>query len=62
MLHLLQLVVSGVQAPHGGAGRQCRGNREKLPGKQGETAGETGRKGRGNGNTAAAVSSNTARC
>jgi hypothetical protein len=35
---------------------------EKPPGKQGKTAGETGRKGRGNGNTAAAVHYNAARC
>ena len=39
-----------------------RENLEKPPGKLGETAGEKGRKGWGNRNTAAAVNYNTARC
>jgi len=42
-------------------GRNPWGNREKPPGRGGGTAGETGRKGRGNRNTAAAVHYNAAR-
>ena len=42
-------------------GREMPSLWEKPPGKQGETAGVTGRKGGGNGNTAAAVNYNAAR-